>query len=138
MKLKLASTLVAGLLLATAAWADVVVVVSSKSSVSSMTKEQVADLYLGKSQELGGGAAVLMDLPDGAVKDAFYEKATGRSLPQIKATWSKLLFNGKGLPPKEAANPAELKKAVAASPNAIGYLDVGAVDGSVKVVLKLN
>jgi ABC-type phosphate transport system substrate-binding protein len=120
------------------AYADVVVVVSSKSSVSELSKDQVADLYLGKSQELGGGAAALFDLPNGALKDTFYDKATGRSLAQVKATWSKLLFNGKGLPPKEVASPADLKKAISANPNAIGYMDGGAVDSSVKVVLKLN
>jgi ABC-type phosphate transport system substrate-binding protein len=120
------------------AHADVVVVVSSKASVASLSKEQVSDLYLGKNQELGGGSAALFDLPDGSLKDAFYDKATGRSLQQIKATWSKLVFTGKGLPPKEAASPDALKKAIAADPHAIGYLDSGAVDASVKVVLKLN
>lgn len=120
------------------AYADVVVVVSSKSSVSELSQDQVSDLYLGKSQELAGGTAALFDLPNGGIKDAFYEKATGRSISQVKATWSKLLFNGKGLPPKEVASPAEMKKAIAANPNAIGYIDSGSVDGSVKVVLKLN
>lgn len=134
----IAKVLLATIACTSLAYADVVVVVSSKSSVAALSKEQVADLYLGKSQELGGGSAALFDLPDGSVKDAFYDKATGRSLSQIKATWSKLLFNGKGLPPKEAANPGELKKAIAANPNAVGYLDSGAVDASVKVVLKLN
>jgi len=134
----IAQILFAALAFTSLAHADVVVVVSAKSSVAALSKDQVADLYLGKSQELGGGSAALFDLPDGATKDAFYDKATGRSLSQIKATWSKLLFNGKGLPPKEAANPGELKKAIAGNPNAVGYLDSGAVDGSVKVVLKLN
>lgn len=134
----IAQILFAALAFTSLAHADVVVVVSAKSSVAALSKDQVADLYLGKSQELGGGSAALFDLPDGATKDAFYDKATGRSLSQIKATWSKLLFNGKGLPPKEAASPAELKKAIAGNPNAVGYLDSGAVDGSVKVVLKLN
>ena len=120
------------------AYADIVVVVSAKSSVASLTKEQVSDIYLGKSQDLGGGSAVLFDLPDGSVKDGFYEKATGRSLSQVKATWSKLLFNGKGIPPKEIANANDLKKAISENPHAIGYLDSGAVDGSIKVVLKLN
>lgn len=134
----IAQILFAALAFTSLAHADVVVVVSAKSSVAALSKDQVADLYLGKSQELGGGSAALFDLPDGATKDAFYDKATGRSLSQIKATWSKLLFNGKGLPPKEAASPAELKKAIAGNPNAVGYLDSSAVDGSVKVVLKLN
>lgn len=135
-KLLIAAT--AALSFITLAHAEVVVVVSAKSSVGSLSKEQVADLYLGKSQELGGGTAAIFDLPDGPTKEAFYEKATGRSLSQVKATWSKLMFNGKGQPPKEEHSAAELKKAVSGNPNAIGYIDGAAVDGSVKVVLKLN
>ena len=46
-------TLLAAALLACAglAQAENVIVVSSKSSVSSMTKDQVADIYLGNSKE---------------------------------------------------------------------------------------
>lgn len=64
-------------------------------------------------------------------------KATGRNAAQIKATWAKLLFTGKGNPPKEVSGNAEVKKFVAGNPAAIGYIDKAAVDGSVKVVLSL-
>ena len=36
---------------------------------------------------------------------------------------------------KEMASDAEVKKFVAANANAVGYIDKGAVDGSVKAVL---
>ena len=45
-----------------AAHADVVVVVSAKSSVGKLTKEQVADVFLGKSTSLPGASqAVPLD-----------------------------------------------------------------------------
>ena len=126
---------VALVLCASRAQAETVVIVSAKSPVGSLSKDQVADLFVGKSQQLGGAAAVLVDQTE--LKEDFYTKATGRNTAQIKATWSKLLFTGKGNPPKEVSGNGEVKKLVAASPAAVGYIDKAAVDGSVKVVLSL-
>lgn len=52
----------------------------------------------------------------------------------MKALWTRLIFTGKAKPPKEVASDADLKKAVAADPKAIGYIKKSEVDGSVKVV----
>ena len=57
---------------------------------------------------------------------------------QVKAVWSRLVFSGKAQPPKEHADAAAVKKAVAADPKAIGYIDKAALDGTVKAALTLN
>jgi len=72
------------------------------------------------------------------VREAFYKKATDRDRAQIKAVWSRLAFTGQGQPPKELADAEAVKKAVAADPKAVGYIDKADVDASVKVVLVLN
>jgi hypothetical protein len=53
----------------------------------------------------------------------FYRKVTGQDLAQVKATWSRLIFTGRGLPPKELPDAEAIKKAVAADPKAIGYIE---------------
>ena len=115
------------------AFADDIVVIGNPAAAS-LTKEQVADLFLGKAQGMK-----LIDQPNSSpTKAAFYEKATGHDLSQVKATWSRLIFTGKAQPPKEVADAAAVKKAVAAEPKAIGYIQKSEVDSSVKVVLALN
>lgn len=116
------------------------VVVSAKSTVPAMTPDQVSQLFLGKTSTLPGGvAAVLIDQPEGSpARDEFYTKATGKNAAQMKALWSRLTFSGAAQPPKVVAGPAEVKKAVADTPGAIGYIDKGAVDGTVKVLLTLE
>jgi ABC-type phosphate transport system substrate-binding protein len=128
-----------GLLRAPLAVADTVVVVSHGSATSSLTKDQVADIYLSKSLALPGGAtAVPVDLPQGnATRTDFYEKAAGKNDEQMRAYWARLVFSGRAHQPKQAASADEVKKLVAANPNAVGYLDKSAVDGTVKVVLTL-
>jgi ABC-type phosphate transport system substrate-binding protein len=60
---------------------------------------------------------------------------TDKSGSQLKSYWSKMVFSGKGNPPKEVANSAEVLKQIAANPNAIGYVEKGAVNATVKPVL---
>lgn len=117
--------------------ADVVVVVSAKSPVGNLTSEQVSQLFLGKASTFPGGAqAMPIDQAEGqAARDEFYTKITGKSAAQVKAYWSKIIFTGKGQPPKEVPNTAEVKKLVGSNPNTIGYIEKSAVDSSVKVVL---
>lgn len=140
-KFAVSSTLAALLALASqTASAQVAVVVGAKSPVGNLTDEQVAGVYLGKTNTLpGGGAVALADLPDSSpAREQFYTKATGKNGAQVKATWARLTFSGKGVPPKELPNSADVKKFVAGNPNAIGYIEKSAVDASVKVVLSLD
>jgi ABC-type phosphate transport system substrate-binding protein len=122
------------------AQAQVAVVVNPKNPAASMTADQVSSIFLGKTNTLPSGAAAqAVDLPDSAAaREHFYSKATGKSSAQVKAAWSRLVFSGKGTPPKELGSAAEVKKFVAANPDAIGYIEKSAVDGSVKVVLSVD
>ena len=134
MKTYLQMLMVAGALasavVAAPALAEVVVVVSAKSAAATMTDDQVAQFFLGKSS-----AMTPIDQPESApVRAEFYKKVTGKEPSQAKALWSKLVFTGKATLPREVASSADVKKAVAADPKAIGYMEKSAVDGSVKVV----
>ncbi len=112
------------------ALAEVAVVVNPKAAESAMTKEQVAQFFLGKST-----AMTPIDQPEDApVRAEFYKKVTDKDASQAKALWSKLVFTGKATMPKEVANSAAVNAAVAANPKAIGYIEKSAVDGSVKVI----
>ena len=119
--------------------AELVVIVNPKNPAASLTAEQVAALYLGNATTFpGGGPVALADQPEAAgIRGTFYQKATGRSVAQVRATWARITFTGKGTPPKELKSDADVKAFVAADPKAIGYVDSSAVDSSVKAVLKL-
>ena len=121
-------------------FAQVAVVVNPKSPLTALTADQVSGIFLGKSNTLpSGGTALPTDLPDSApAHDLFYTKVTGKSSAQVKAAWSRLVFSGKATPPKELATAADVKKFVAANPDAIGYIEKSAVDSSVKVVFSAD
>lgn len=110
--------------------ADVVVVAGAASSAS-LTKEQVADVFLGKTP----GLTPVDQAESNPLREEFYTKVVGKSAAQAKSYWSKLAFTGKGTPPKEMASSAEVKKALAANPALVGYIEKTAVDASVKTLL---
>ena len=130
------SKLITALALAWAALAaratDLVVIVNP--SAPPLTQEQVADVFLGRAPR-----STPIDLPsDSPVRAEFYSRATGRDMAQVKAVWSRVIFTGKGLAPKEYADAAAVKRAVAANPRAVGYIEKSAVDSSVKVAFQVE
>jgi len=126
------------LLSAGAAQADVVAVVSANSTVTTLSKNQVADIFLGKTTRFPDGSVVVpIDQAEGTLeRNEFYIRFTGKSAAQIKAHWSKIIFTGRGQPPKALANGIQIRKLLAQNPHAIGYIERNMVDGSVKVLLQ--
>ena len=118
--------------------ADVVVVVSAKCAISTLSKDQVTDIFLGKTTRFPDGApAVPVDQIEGSpARDEFYANLAGKSPAQLKAHWTKIIFTGRGQPPKSVANSIEVLKLVAANPQAISYVERSAVDNTVKVVVQ--
>jgi len=55
---------------------------------------------------------------------------------QYTAYWAKLMFTGKGIPPKEIESEKELVMLVSKNPNLIGYVDASAVTDDVRVVAR--
>ena len=121
-----------------AAIGDVVAVVSVKSPVLALSKSQVVAIFLGKTARFPDGSeAVPIDQAEGAVpRDEFYARFAGISAAQLKAHWSKAIFTGRGRPPRAVSNSVETIKLLTQNPNAIGYIEPGMVDGSVRVLLK--
>jgi len=135
MKKVLTTLIVAAFAAAVPAAAETVVIVSAKNPASRMFSEQAAQFFLGKSTMF-----TPIDQAEGsAIRNDFYKKVTDKDAGQVKAIWSKLVFTGKATAePKEFKSNADVKKAVAEDPKAIGYIDKSAVDDTVKVILTLQ
>ena len=113
--------------------------VSAKNPLTTLSTNQVEDIFLGRMTHFPDGRrAVPIDQAEGSpARDAFYLKFAGKSPAQIKAYWSKIIFTGRGQPPRAVSNDAEVKKLIRANQDDIGYIDESMVDSSVKV-LRVN
>jgi ABC-type phosphate transport system substrate-binding protein len=115
-----------------------VVIISAKNPISKLTKDQVAQIFLGQAKTFyTGGMAEPLDLPEASdLRKDFYQKALNKPPAQMKAYWSKMEFSGSAHAPK-ALSSAEVVKLVSENPKYIGYVDASAVNAGVKVVLTL-
>jgi ABC-type phosphate transport system substrate-binding protein len=118
--------------------AYVVAVVSSTSTITSLSNAQITDIFLGKVSRFPNGTlAVPIDQKEGSpARDEFYATFASKSPAQVKSLWAKIIFTGRGQPPKAVANSIEVRKLLAANPMAIGYIERSSVDSSVRVLAR--
>lgn len=112
------------------------VVIVHPSNTAALNEKNVQRIFLGKEKKFSDGneSIPVNQVADSAVRAEFDKSVLGRSSSQVSAYWSKLVFTGKGVPPKEVANDAEVIALVAKNPSAIGYVDSASVDDSVKTI----
>jgi len=114
--------------------AETSVIVNPANSVE-LTADDVAKLYLGKTNKFpDSSTATAYDQKEGsALRQQFLDAVVGKSESQMKSHWSRLIFTGKGVPPKALDSDAAVVAEVASNPEAIGFVDSGAVTGDVRV-----
>ena len=113
------------LLVAANTYAEVVVVVSAKSTITNLTSDQVTKIFLGKTDTFPNGKNALpIDQVEGSsIRNDFYARVANKSPSQMSAYWTKIIFTGDGYPPKQLEGNLSVKKTIANNPNAIGYVD---------------
>jgi ABC-type phosphate transport system substrate-binding protein len=113
-----------------------VVVVVHPGNAAALDGTTIKRIYLGKSSaySTGNEAIVINQVPDSTSRQAFDSEVLGRSTSQISAYWSKQVFTGKGIPPKEVQDDSAVISLISNNKDAIGYVDKTAVTGAVKVV----
>lgn len=135
-----AAVLPLALALPSIASAELVVIVSARSPAQGLSSDQVAAIFLGQAGRFPDGQeALALDQRLGSQeRNQFYQQVTGKTPALLKAHWSKMVFTGRGQPPREAADSASVRRMVAENPSMIGYIDRAALDASVRPVLVLR
>lgn len=128
--------LVICLLFGSFAYAEVAVIVHP-SNANALDQNTISRIYTGKAKSFpNGDQAVPVNIEGGGITDAFNKAVLNKSTSQLRAYWSKLIFTGKGAPPKAVGSEAEVIELVSSNPNIIGYVDAASVPDGVKVVAK--
>lgn len=92
----------------------------------------VKSVLLGKKVSWdGGGRVVLAVLKSGPVADAFLQQTAEMNSSGFFNHWRRLAMTGGGTAPKTFEKEEELRKFVAETPGAIGFVDAANVDATV-------
>ena len=119
---------------------DLVVIVNPASGVERLRREEVVNLFLGRTRQLPSGlpALPLDQGPEAPNRARFYRDLVSKELPDINAYWARLLFSGQATPPRQIASEADLLDFVRTHPGAIAYVDRAKADRRVRIVFEFS
>lgn len=128
------------MLLSGSAAAEVKVIVHSSIADDSITAIQLMDIYLGKAANLPSGQKIKpIDQADGELaRTEFYQKVIKKDAAQLNAYWARLIFTGKGQPPKMLTDNSDVLQQVSSNADMIGYVGGSANTSNVKVLFTIR
>lgn len=138
-KLFLGVAMIGSLAVTQVTFAEVVIIGHPSNSTAELSKSEVKRIFLGKTKQFPNGEkAIPVDQGPGSPTRAhFYKNVVSKTESQLKSYWSRVIFTGKGQPPRQEGGDDAIKNLVSTNPNLVGYVDAGKVDGSVKVLMKV-
>jgi hypothetical protein len=117
---------------------SIAVVVNEKSEITSLSREELAALYLGNlSSKVGMRELKPVDMEESEIRDKFYQNLLGRSRNQMHAYWSRLVFTNRARPPKEYREEI-IVDTLLTNTSAIAYLPQSQVKPGMRVLLVIN
>ena len=113
-----------------------VVVVVHPSNEASLSAKDVQRIFFGKEKKFPDGkeSIPVNQETSNDVRGEFDQTVLGRNSSQVAAYWSKLVFTGKGVPPKEVSGDNAVIELIKENKGVIGYIDAASVTGDVKVI----
>ncbi len=117
------------------------IITNAKNPTQSLSKQDVQNIFLGKIRSFPNGIpAKPVNLSKGsASRKAFMKKILKKDERSWRSHWARLLFTGKGKPPKEYQEPQDIVDLVEKKQQAIGYL-IGNIEenANITVLLKIH
>lgn len=115
---------------------QLVVVVNAQNSLSSLSKNDIINIYMGRFNTFPDGSPVstIDHPPETPEKQAFYQQLVGQSERKIKAYWSRLLFSGRARPPQSSKSEEEIVEFIKSTPNALAYVRRESITPEMKIV----
>jgi len=114
--------------------AGVKVIANSSVSASTITAEEVKDVFLLDKDSLGGSHVDPVLSKGGPAHEAFLKEYLGKSDAVLQAFYRSLVFTGKASMPKTLGSDAEVVAYVAKTKGAVGYVSGDASTVGVKTL----
>ncbi|MGD0483165.1 MAG: hypothetical protein ABSB58_00775 [Gemmatimonadales bacterium] len=113
-----------------------VVIINTANPVSSLTRQQVADIFMKHTTHWEhGGDVHPVDQPAVAVvRDAFSRAVHGKPASAVASWWGQQMFSGRAVPPPQRPTDRAVVTFVREDALAIGYVSPGAAGQEVKVL----
>jgi len=114
--------------------ADIKVITSKGSKITSISKEQLIKIYLKEINTINGIRVTPIDNSNTKIYNEFYAKLIQKTPKQIHAYWMKEIYRGDKQPPKRLSD-SEVKEKMKSNP-AIIYYSYDKLTGKILLNLK--
>ena len=126
------------LLAAASVWAQgggYKIVVNPSNPATSMSKDEVARIFLKKSTKFSDGrSASPVDLAvNSSIRENFSKSVLGKPASAVDAYWQQQIFSGRDIPPPQKSENAAISF-VRSNENGIAYISSGADTAGLKVI----
>ena len=118
---------------------DRLAVIVNRERRAELSVEDLAQIYLRRKRFWEDGAPVVpLNLPSASpLREQFSRLVLRETETRLADHWNRLYFRGI-LPPATLVSTESVRRYVASDPNAIGYVPDSEVDGSVRVLFRLE
>jgi ABC-type phosphate transport system substrate-binding protein len=107
---------------------DIVIIGNKYLAESSLKKQDLRDIYLGKKTGWSDNKKIVFAIQENpTVTVQFLKNYIHKSATQYASYWKEKVFTGKGIPPKSFSSDKDLIEFVARTEGAVGY--VSSVNG---------
>ena len=123
----------------TNAMADILIIGHKSLPIKKLSHSQVKRIFLGKVSSINNHRIkVVEQVATSESRQKFIRLALNMTEPQMKSYWARIIFSGKGLPPKIKKTDKQVKNLIKENKNMIGYIQNKNLDDNFKVLLVLK
>lgn len=100
------------------------VVVHRNNPIESITRAELSAIYMKRTRSWRDGSEIVpADQPvSSAVRERFSRSIHGKNVAYVTRYWQRLIFSGRGIPPRQLQNDAAVLELVKNRRDAIGYI----------------
>ncbi|HSN68985.1 MAG TPA: phosphate ABC transporter substrate-binding protein [Thermoanaerobaculia bacterium] len=109
----------------------ILVVAHPSANVATLTRAEVSSIFMKRTRSWPDGREIVPvdQRPGSRARETFSRSIHGKSVAYVTRYWQRLVFSGRGIPPREEADDDSVLRFVRATPGAIGYVG-GTVAGA--------
>lgn len=118
---------------------SLVVIVSKDSNIQDITKKELSKIFLAKTKRLPSGEkSLVVESTNKELQAKFYKTICNKNEKQLRKYWTKMIFTGRGQPPKKIKSIPELISFVKNNKNAISYIPFKDINSDIRVIMEIN
>ncbi|RDH86687.1 MAG: hypothetical protein DIZ78_07220 [endosymbiont of Escarpia spicata] len=126
------STLALSLFVSVAAAEEVLIVVQQDTEVTTLTREEASNLFLGLGST--NSRLIPFDRSEQPLRERFYREVIGLSAASVRAHWAKQVFTGRGRPPARVSK-TDVTQVLKDKPGAVTYVAIDQLPAHSRVLL---